>query len=102
MRAFDRRQLTNYLGTRTIVSAIMFVGQLIVAAMAKDGAASAPKIDDLNELMGSYKDLLLPGLAQEKDDKAKKLEKVFKEEIERGPFKVESMMTSKKRAKKQG
>lgn len=98
MRAFRHKQYTRFLETRTIVEAITFVGGLVVAAINKSG--SAPKLDPLNDLLGELRSQLMPDLAEEKDSKAKKVKKIIEEEINRGPFKVESMGTTSKGKKR--
>lgn len=88
MQAFRKRQLAQYTQTAIIVNAIQY-GAGVVASALSDGESPSP--DKVNDLLNHLKSLLLPDLAEEKDEQAKKAMKAMEEEIKKGPFQVEGM-----------
>ena len=92
IRAHKRSQEAEFLKFRAIIEAIIYAANGI--------AGSDPSSDTLESLISSVKNILLPDLAEEKEDKATKVKELMKAELERGPFKVEAMDFGKGRSKK--
>lgn len=79
--------MTEYVKTLTIVKAIEYAAGVIATA----GSGEPPSTDGVNGLLGELKDLLLPEMAEDREDKAKKVKRIMEHEMAQGPFKVESM-----------
>lgn len=92
MRAFRNQQITNWMQLQAMIQCITFVGESITMAVANK---PGPSPDKLNELLANLRGLIFPDLAEEKEERAKKVMKIMEEEIGKGPFKVEGMVYTK-------
>ena len=97
IRTFREERQVEYLKLLAVVQAIGYTGNLVASVVA--GSENPPNPDKLNDLLGSIRGILMPELAEEKDDKAKQVKELMAKELNAGPFKVESMVFDNKREK---
>lgn len=95
LRAFRRNQIITLVQTQTIVQSIHWMANTITTAVQKGDSFPSP--DNINDLLETLRTLLLPELAEDKENRAQKVMKVMEKEIARGPFKVEGMAYNKKK-----
>lgn len=95
MRAFKRDQMITLVQTSIIVQSINWMANSVVTAVQQGD--SFPSTDGINDLMGVLRSLLLPELADDKEDRTKKAMEVMEREISKGPFKVEGMAYNRKK-----
>lgn len=102
IRAFDHKKQVEYLKLLAVVKAIEFSTGSIMSAIsnANGGDASPPSPDGVNNLLDTIKGMLIPALAEDKEEKARKVKETIKREIERGPLIVQSMANTSSLKKK--
>ena len=76
-----------------MVQAIFYSVSSLATALS-GGDPGSP--DTVNDLLSELKTLLLPSMANEKEDKAEKVKRIMERELSAGPFKVEAMVYEKK------
>ena len=91
---FVHQQNVQFVTTMSIINAIIYVGNNIVASGSEGGTSGGP--DNLKKVIGMLRDLLLPEDVAEKDKRAKKVMDMLEAEVNKGPIKVRPMSTSKK------
>ena len=96
LRAFKERQYTRYVEVLLVVNAILEAANRISAANT-DGQPSSS--NNLKELLNTYKELLMPEYAEERDAEVKKVQKIMERESKIGSFKVEPMVYGKRKKK---
>lgn len=93
--AATREQSIHFLTTLTVVNAIIHVGNVIAAAVA---GGNAPAQDNLQKVLASLKEMLLPEDVIAKESTAKRAMAVLKRETSQGPL-VATPKTVPRRAK---
>ena len=78
---------------QTIVNAIAYAAGVI--ANVSQGE-QPPSPDGVNNLLDSLKTMLLPEMREDMDKQSEKVKELMKKEQDSGPFKVQSMVYSKR------
>lgn len=91
LSAFRSKQQEKYLNSLLIVKTILHAAGFISAAVT---GGNAPASNDLQELLGAYKSLLMPEYNDEKEEKARRVKEIMEKENEIGSFQVSSMSYS--------
>lgn len=88
LKAFKEKQYTRYTETLLMVNSIIVASNNIVSALQGEQAPS----NSLQDLLSSYKELLMPEFVEEREAKAKKVKKIMEQESAIGAFVVEPMV----------
>jgi len=88
LMAFRSNQQEKYFNTLLIVKSIFHAAGLVSAAVT---GGNAPSSSDLQELLNSYKTLLMPEYKEEQEERAKKVQEIMEKENEIGSFEVSAL-----------
>jgi hypothetical protein len=72
-----------------------------IIAGAALASGNSKSLDDLQEMLKHYTDLMYPEQAHELEDKKAKIARIMEREFAQGPMKVQAQDYDKKRRKKQ-
>lgn len=94
-RYTERRASIEYLKILTVVNAIITAGNNIVAAVSKSD--QNPTSEKLKQSLDGLQNLLLPHVAEERENKAKDAKQMLQQELDKGPitFRVGKSMSVK-------
>lgn len=85
---------TRFVTTISIINAIIYVGNNIVASGSESATGGGP--DHLKKVLGILRDTLIPEDEDEKAKKARRVLDLLEAEVNKGPLKVRPMASSSK------
>jgi hypothetical protein len=97
LAAFRQRQEEKFVSTLLIVKSILHAANIISAATT---GGNAPASNDLQELLGTLKGIMMPEYREEQAKKAEKVKEIMERESKIGSFQVQAMNRTRKRKKK--
>lgn len=92
-QAFDHQREVQWMQTQVIASAVIDAASRIVSAVVR---SDSPPSQSLSDTLYSFKDILFPELAGEKDAKAKRIKQLMKEVEKDGPIKIKPLGSGRK------
>ncbi len=96
LRAFKDKQYTRYVEVLLIIKSILTAADRISGALTDNQPSSS---SDLKDLLSTYKELLMPEFAEEREEKVKKVQKIMERESKIGSFTVEPMVHDERNKK---
>jgi hypothetical protein len=94
--AIEKERRISFYTTLTLINAIVEVGNGIMEVMSKSSNSQGKK-DGLKNSVEALKKMLLPEEVEVGESQARRAQRILKEEVAKGPIKIQSMSKEKKR-----
>lgn len=95
--ALNKESEIEYLKVVTIVNAIISTGNAIRASITGSDSSGS---DSMKETLEELRDIMLPHLAENREEKAKQVKERLAEEHQKGPLQIKVMEDNRKRRRR--